>query len=119
MTITTEEAERLAERLANDAEAPNAARYQPYTDSAMRNAATALRSLAAERDDLSKRINDAERERNHQHGRADRNAKLHAVEQKKHEQLQAENARLREAARHIELERAIKYADRAALGEKE
>jgi hypothetical protein len=52
MTITTEEAERMAQRLANDAEAPQGARYQPYTDSAMRNAAAALRSLAAERDAL-------------------------------------------------------------------
>ena len=52
MTITTEEAERLAERLANDADAPNAARYQPYTDSAMRNASAALRSFATERDAL-------------------------------------------------------------------
>jgi len=52
MTITTEEAERLAERLSNDAEAPQSARYQPYTDHAMCNAAAALRSLAAERDAL-------------------------------------------------------------------
>jgi hypothetical protein len=69
MSVTTEEAERLAERLAHDAEAPNGARYQPYTDSAMRNAAAALRSLAADRDAL----------------RQERDA------------LQAENARLREA----------------------
>ena len=52
MTITTEETERLAERLSNDAEAPQSARYQPYTDHAMCNAAVALRSLAAERDAL-------------------------------------------------------------------
>ena len=52
MTITTEEAERLAKRLANDAEAPQTARYQPYTDHAMRDAAAALRSLATERDAL-------------------------------------------------------------------
>ena len=52
MTITTEEAERLAERLAHDAEAPQSARYQPYTDHAMRDAATTIRSLAAERDAL-------------------------------------------------------------------
>jgi hypothetical protein len=51
--------------------------------------------LQAERDDLAKRLKDAERERNHQHSRADRNATLHAVGQKKREQLQAENARLR------------------------
>ncbi len=56
-------------------------------------------ALRAERDDLAKRLKDAERERNHQHGRADRNAKLHAVEQKKREQLQAENEKLRAALR--------------------
>ena len=52
MTITTEEAERLADRLEKDAESSKGARYQPYTDSAMRDASTALRSLAAERDAL-------------------------------------------------------------------
>ena len=56
MTITTEKAERLVERLAHDAEAPQAARYQPYTDRAMRNAAAALRSLATERDALQARV---------------------------------------------------------------
>ena len=58
MTITTKEAERLAERLAHDAEAPQSARYQPYTDHAMRNAAAALRSLAAERDALKDALSD-------------------------------------------------------------
>jgi|LakMenE01Jun11ns_1017448.scaffolds.fasta_scaffold9729286_1 septal ring factor EnvC (AmiA/AmiB activator) len=93
MTITTEEAERLA---------------ATYVSGARSIVATALRSLAAERDalraerdDLAKRLKDAERERNHQHGRADRNAKLHAIEQKKREQLQAENARLREALQSV------------------
>ena len=104
MTITTEETERLAERLSNDAEAPQSARYQPYTDHAMCNAAAALRSLAAERDalraenaNLRDDLAGAERERAHQQGRADRNAAEYAREQKKREQLQAENARLREA----------------------
>ena len=60
MTITTKEAERLAERLAHDAEAPQAARYQPYTDRAMRNAAAALRSLATERDALQARVAELE-----------------------------------------------------------
>ena len=50
MTITTEEAQRLAARLSLDAEAQQAARYQPYTDHAMRDAAATIRSLAAERD---------------------------------------------------------------------
>lgn len=61
MTITTEQAERLAERLAHDAEAPSGARYQPYTDHAMRNAAAALRALAAERDALQARVAELER----------------------------------------------------------
>ncbi len=82
MTITTEEAERHA-RLLGIFPAP----------------AAALRSLAAERDDLAKRLKDAERERNHQHGRADRNAAQYAAEQAKREQLQAENKKLRTALR--------------------
>jgi septal ring factor EnvC (AmiA/AmiB activator) len=45
------------------------------------------------RDDLAS----AERERAHQQGRADRNAAEYAREQKKREQLQAENARMRKA----------------------
>ncbi len=52
MTITTEKAQRLVERLTHEAEAPQEARYQPYTDHAMRDAAAAIRSLAAERDAL-------------------------------------------------------------------
>ena len=60
MTITTEEAQRLAERVAHDAEAPQAARYQPYTDHAMRDAAAALRSFAAERDALQARVAELE-----------------------------------------------------------
>jgi len=93
MTITTEEAERLAlilNRLDMD-----------------RNA-TALRSLAAERDALqAEKVNlqddlaSVERERAHQHGRADRNAAEYAREQKKREQLQAENARLRKLVAYL------------------
>jgi chromosome segregation ATPase len=60
MTVTTEEAQRLAVRLSLDAEAPQAARYQPYTDHAMRDAAAAIRSLAAERDALQKRVAELE-----------------------------------------------------------
>jgi hypothetical protein len=89
MTITTEEAERLAdkvERVIGVGEAD------------------VLRDLAAERDALrAEKVNiqddlaSVERERAHQHGRADRNAAEYAREQKKREQLQAENARLEEA----------------------
>ena len=85
MTITTEKAEQMAEicdQLGGFAQC-----------------AAALRSLAAERDDLAKRLKDAERERNHQHGRADRNAAQYAAEQAKREQLQAENKKLRTALR--------------------
>ena len=52
---------------------------------------------ADEIEKLRAALKQAERERNHQHGRADRNAKLHAVEQKKREELKAENEKLREA----------------------
>jgi hypothetical protein len=87
MTITTEQAEQMAEicdQLGGFAQC-----------------AAALRSLAAERDDLAKRLKDAERERNHQHGRADRNAAQYAAEQAKREQLQAENEKLRTALRGV------------------
>ena len=90
MSITTEEAEQMAEicdQLGGFAQC-----------------AAAIRSLAAERDALqAEKVNiqddlaSVERERAHQHGRADRNAAEYAREQKKREQLQAENARLREA----------------------
>ena len=119
MTITTEEAERLA-RLLDVYPIP----------------AAALRSLAAERADLAKRLKDAERERNHQHSRADRNARQHAAEQKKREQLRAEVKKLRAALK--DAADALHYAGqnassvsfgsitfmaenqaRAALGEKE
>jgi septal ring factor EnvC (AmiA/AmiB activator) len=90
MTITTEEAERLAKACCKWG---------------MDNSATTIRSLAAERDalkaenaNLQDDLASAERERAHQQGRADRNAAEYAREQKKREQLQAENARLREAA---------------------
>ena len=93
MSVTTEEAERLSLRLLSDI-------TNPLND----ECAAALRSLAAERDALqAEKVNlrddlaSVERERAHQHGRADRNAAEYAREQKKREQLQAENARLREA----------------------
>jgi hypothetical protein len=104
MTITTEEAERLAQRLANDAEAPQTARYQPYTDHAMINAAAALRSLAAERDALQ-----AEVERlkaggcARDQGTTQFCAEAAALQAKAfrvavaYDALKAENARLREA----------------------
>jgi seryl-tRNA synthetase len=91
MTITTKEAERFARWCDTDGFTERA--------TALRSLAAERDALQAERDDLAKRLKDVERERNHQHGRADRNANLHAVEQKKREQLQAENARLREALR--------------------
>jgi chromosome segregation ATPase len=97
MTITTEQAEQMAEicdQLGGFAQC-----------------AAALRSLAAERDDLAKRLKDAERERNHQHGRADRNAAQYAAEQAKREQLQAEIEKLREALKECadDLEAEIKH----------
>jgi seryl-tRNA synthetase len=91
MTKTTKEAERFARWCDTDGFTERA--------TALRSLAAERDALQAERDDLAKRLKDVERERNHQHGRADRNANLHAVEQKKREQLQAENARLREALR--------------------
>jgi hypothetical protein len=54
-------------------------------------------ALKAENANLQDDLASAERERAHQQGRADRNAAEYAREQKKREQLQAENARLREA----------------------
>jgi hypothetical protein len=88
-------------------------------------ASNMLRALAAERDDLAKRLKDAERERNHQHGRADRNAAQYAAEQAKREQLQAENKKLRTALRSIAANTCCDRCQeaalvaRAALGEKE
>jgi chromosome segregation ATPase len=84
-TITTEKAERLADRLEKDAESPKGARYQPYTDRAMRDASTALRSLAAERDHLEKT--------------AMRAAQRHEAAMARADRLQVENARLREGLR--------------------
>jgi hypothetical protein len=149
MTITTEEAERLADRVECVIGVGEA---------------DAIRSLAAERDALrveverlkaggcardqgatqfcaeavalkAENVNfqddlaSAERERAHQHGRADRNAAEYAREQKKREQLQAENARLREALdellrcteKHVFGDecKAQRNKARAALGEKE
>jgi septal ring factor EnvC (AmiA/AmiB activator) len=54
-------------------------------------------ALRAEKVNLQDDLASVERERAHQQGRADRNAAEYAREQKKREQLQAENARLREA----------------------
>ena len=103
MTITTEDAEQLAtvhDWTAEDEQTSMGLRAgAKMTAAALRSLAAERDALRAERDDLAKRLKDAERERNHQRGRADRNAKLHAVEQKKREQLQAENARLREVLR--------------------
>jgi predicted RNase H-like nuclease len=124
MTITTKEAERFARWCDTDGFTERA--------TALRSLAAERDALQAERDDLAKRLKDVERERNHQHGRADRNANLHAVEQKKREQLQAENARLREALilARIAVSHACDLSDRilytqdllridAALGEKD
>ena len=90
MTITTKEAEWLADWVEEEG--------------GLSLRAAGLRSLAAERDALkAEKVNlqddlaSVERERAHQHGRADRNAAEYAREQKKREQLHAENARLREA----------------------
>jgi hypothetical protein len=86
MTVTTEEAHKL---------------WRALFDANWHKAAGALRSLAAERDalkaenaNLQDDLASAERERAHQQGRADRNAAEYAREQKKREQLQAENAQL-------------------------
>lgn len=56
-------------------------------------------ALNAEKVSLQDDLASVERERAHQHGRADRNAAEYAREQKKREQLQAKNARLREGLR--------------------
>jgi hypothetical protein len=99
--ITTEEAERLAERLANDSDAPDGARYQPYTDSAMRNASAALRSIAAERDALRA-------ERN-----AERNARFKAEAEFSH--MQRRIARQRRALAKLYKRRHDRKAERDAL----
>jgi hypothetical protein len=56
VNTTAEAVERLVERLTADADAPDAARYQPYTDHAMRDAAATLRALLAERDRLEAEV---------------------------------------------------------------
>ena len=58
-------------------------------------------ALRAENANLQDDLASVERERAHQHGRADRNAAEYAREQKKREQLQAENARLRELVAYL------------------
>ncbi|MFN8994810.1 MAG: hypothetical protein ACK5X3_14280, partial [Pseudomonadota bacterium] len=87
MTTTTEEAERLATE------------YGGFWG--LRDVAAALRALAAERDalqaekvNLQDDLSSAERERAHQHGRADRNAAEYAREQGKREALQKRVAEL-------------------------
>ena len=104
MSITTEETERLAERLSNDAEAPQSARYQPYTDHAMCNAAAALRSLAAERDALRAERNAEVGHRLKAEGalfnmerRIARHRRVLAKLYRKRHDRNAENAQLREA----------------------
>ena len=97
MTITTEAAERLAERLSNDAEAPQSARYQPYTDHAMCNAAAALRSLAAERDALKADLLAARNGAVAASENAGRMMEERNAAWQEMEGLKAENARLQEA----------------------
>jgi chromosome segregation ATPase len=112
MSITTEEAEQLAtvhDWTAEDEQTSTGLR------AGAKMTAAALRSLAAERDDLAKRLKDAERERNHQHGRADRNAAQYAAEQAKREQLQAENKKLRTALRSIAANTCCDLCQEAAL----
>jgi chromosome segregation ATPase len=124
MTITTEEAERLAlsleianqpataevvrdlaaERDALRAEverSESGVSYETFV-SAMRIVTTERDALQAEKVNLQDDLASVERERAHQHGRADRNAAEYAREQKKREQLQAENARLREALKEYD-----------------
>ena len=105
MTITTEEAEWLAVLHEHDA-----MRFAPGMPGRelRQNTAAALRSLAAERDALqAEKINlqddlsSAERERAHQHGRADRNAAKYAREQGKREALQKRVAELETALQFI------------------
>jgi hypothetical protein len=82
-------------------------------------------ALRAEKVNLQDDLVSAERERAHQHGRADRNAAEYAREQKKREQLQAENEKLRAVLQRIvenEDQFSMAWAAeiaRAALGEKE
>jgi hypothetical protein len=83
MTITTEEAERLAELHEHDA--ARFASGMPGREFRQHTAA-ALRDLAAERDYLEKIAIQA--------------AQCHARETARADKLQAENARLREALKH-------------------
>ncbi|MFN7640700.1 MAG: hypothetical protein ACK5PR_03035 [bacterium] len=87
MTITTEEAEWLADWVEEEG--------------GLSLRAAGLRCLAAERDALkAEKVNlqddlaSAERERAHQHGRADRNAAEYAREQAKRDALQKRVAKL-------------------------
>jgi len=100
-------------------------------DAANRRIQTA-KDAATEIEKLRVALKQAERERNHQHGRADRNAAQYAAEQAKREQSQAENEKLR--AERDALREALRMAKDlylhgsttsafieicAALGEKE
>jgi hypothetical protein len=103
MTITTEEAEWLADWVEEEGGLSLRAAGLRCLLSLR---AAGLRCLADERDALkAEKVNlqddlaSVERERAHQQGRADRNAAEYAREQKKREQLQAENAWLRDALR--------------------
>ncbi len=104
MTITTEKAEECAR--GQDA-IKESSQFPGYRSIAERAGAT-IRSLAAERDALqAEKVNlkddlaSAERERAHQHGRADRNAAEYAREQAKREALQKRVAKLETALAFI------------------
>ena len=80
-----------------------------------KEAALMIRALAAERDALqveNANIKDdlasAERERNHQHGRADKNAQQYAMEQRKRENIQAERDALKAALQKLECDCAVR-----------
>jgi flagellar biosynthesis chaperone FliJ len=121
MAITTEEAELLLElgkvvpdgsrriataisTLAAERDALRAKVERPESGVSYEAFVSAMQIVTIERDALrAEKVNlqddlaSVERERAHQQGRADRNAAEYAREQKKREQLQAENARLRKA----------------------
>ena len=86
MTITTDEAERLA-RILNRLD--------------MDRNATALRSLAAERDALRQERDALQAERDHLEKTAMQAAQCHGRETLRADRLQAENARLQEALKKI------------------
>ena len=57
-----EAVERLCERMLDDCNSPDAARYRPYTDGRMRDAAATLRALVQERDAALAAVETARRE---------------------------------------------------------